>query len=182
MELELFLQKTIADKYLHACWLNSLSYLEYRGFRKIVRSQSTEEITKEILLHVNEEVKHALILKKLAIKIGGINFSHYSEKTMLSGQNLKKYFYNLDLEISKHASSNLYQAVTLTIELRALKIYRAYETLLQASQEGITIQVIIDDEEKHLDQFLNFLPTDEEDKFRRIEEKCFNELWECIVL
>lgn len=182
MDLELFLQKIISDKTLHASWLNSLSYLEYRGFRKIVRSQSTEEITTETLQHINEEVRHALILKKLAIKVGGISFSQYSEKTMLSGQEFKNYFYNLDLAISQTASSNKYLTVTTAIESRAIEVYRIYEKLLRSTEAGVSIQSIIDDEEKHFDQFSKNFQEDSLDEFRMIEERCFNELWQRIAL
>ena len=181
MELEFFLQEIMLDNTMHARWLNTLSYLEYRGFRKIIRSQMTEEMTKETLQHVSEEVRHALILKNLAIKTGGIQFSHFLEETMISGNSFKSYFYNLDFKISQIAFTNKYHAVTLAIESRALSIYRQYEKLLRSTQSEISIQVIIDDEEKHFSHF-SIIPNENEKLFKAIEEKCFNELWESITI
>ena len=51
---------------LHARWLNMFSYLEYIGFRKIVKSQGAENLSLETLGHAVEEGRHALMLKKFA--------------------------------------------------------------------------------------------------------------------
>ena len=37
--LEGLISQIVADPALHARWLNTFSYLEYVGFRKIVKSQ-----------------------------------------------------------------------------------------------------------------------------------------------
>jgi SPX domain protein involved in polyphosphate accumulation len=44
--LEKCLAKILEDPNLHASWLNTFSYLEYVGFRKIVKSQDSESMSK----------------------------------------------------------------------------------------------------------------------------------------
>jgi hypothetical protein len=45
----------VVDKKLHARWLNTFSYLEYIGFRKIVKSQMAEALTNKVISHALEE-------------------------------------------------------------------------------------------------------------------------------
>ena len=182
MELELFLKEVIKDNHRHACWLNSLSYLEYRGFRKILRSQSTEEMTVEILKHIQEEVRHSLILKNFSMKLGGEDFVHYSNSTMIFGDGFKKYFYNLDLEIANLKTPNVYHSVTAAIEERALEVYRVYEKVLLESGIGISIQSIINDEEKHLNHYSQEIENAEVENLKIIERNCFKVLWEGISI
>ena len=47
--LEDLIGAVVADTALHARWLNTFSYLEYVGFRKIVKSQRAEVLTAAIL-------------------------------------------------------------------------------------------------------------------------------------
>ncbi|MGZ3809531.1 MAG: hypothetical protein ACXVCE_15715 [Bacteriovorax sp.] len=175
MELESFLRKIISDSHLHARWLNSLSYLEYRGFRKIARSQKTEDITDETLLHLQEEVRHSLFLKKLAQKIGGQIFSHYDPSTVLVFDNLKNYFYHLDSTISSGMDSPVssYQATSIAIEKRAMLVYKTYEKILREFGSDISIAPLIEEEERHLEHFLQFQAIDRSS----IEKKCFQDLW-----
>jgi hypothetical protein len=49
--LESLIGAVVADPALHARWLNTFSYLEYVGFRKIVKSQRAEVLTAAILGH-----------------------------------------------------------------------------------------------------------------------------------
>lgn len=179
MDLESFLESIIKNNHQHACWLNSLAYLEYRGFRKIIRSQRTSEISVDTLKHIQEEVRHSLILKNLAIKVGGEDFSSFTDKTMLSGTDFKNYFYNLDLAVSELNLENNYHAVTIAIEERALEVYQLYERLLRKNEAGISIQTIINDEEGHLKYFSDKLANSQ---LKIIEEKCFQDLLASIAL
>ena len=53
--LEDLIGAIVADPALHARWLNTFSYLEYVGFRKIVKSQRAEVLTAAILGHACEK-------------------------------------------------------------------------------------------------------------------------------
>ena len=94
--LEDLIGAIVADPALHARWLNTLSYLEYVGFRKIVKSQRAEVLTAAILGHACEEGRHALGLKKLAIKLGGVQFDSYAPEVLLCGEEAAAYFQGLD--------------------------------------------------------------------------------------
>ena len=63
--LESLIGAVVADRALHARWLNTFSYLEYVGFRKIVKSQRAEGLTAAILGHACEEARHALSVHSL---------------------------------------------------------------------------------------------------------------------
>ena len=100
MDIAIALRQIVADRELHALWLNSLSYLEYRGFRKIARSQRSGDVTLDVLMHAMEEVRHAIVFKRQALRVGGESFRAYTEETMLAGPAVKKYFDDLDAAVA----------------------------------------------------------------------------------
>jgi hypothetical protein len=53
--IETAIAAIVVDKKLHARWLNTFSYLEYIGFRKIVKSQMAEALTNKVISHALEE-------------------------------------------------------------------------------------------------------------------------------
>ena len=73
----------IKDDQLHARWLNTFSYLEYVGFRKIIKSQRADVLSRAFLNHALEEGGHAFLLKNMAVKVGGKDFDFYTPETML---------------------------------------------------------------------------------------------------
>ena len=74
----------IKDDHLHARWLNTFSYLEYVGFRKIIKSQRADVLNRAFLNHALEEGGHAFLLKNMAVKVGGKDFDFYTPESMLS--------------------------------------------------------------------------------------------------
>ncbi len=148
----------IQNRDLHGKWLNSLSYLEYRGVRKILRSLRTEDYDVTVLTHVFEEARHALFFKKLALKVGGSSFDNYRPENMISPENIKAYFYHLDRcgtsELKEGplglAQENIYELMTWVIEERALEVYREYEALLRKNNSDISIEPVLKDEINHL--------------------------------
>lgn len=161
-EINKFLAQVINDPLLHAQWLNSLSYLEYRGARKILRTLATEDIDDEILNHTMEEVRHALYFKRLAMKMGGKKFHRYSSATLLAAPAIKNYFYELDRmaeNLSARSGSKLeiYRLVTWLIEERALYVYLRYEAFLEMNDSKITLKPILADETRHLVEVKNQL-------------------------
>ncbi len=185
----------VQDKDLHARWLNSLSYLEYRGFRKIARSQSTEDMTLEVLLHASEEVRHALFFKRLAIKVGGSPFNSYQESLLLGGPAVKAYFYELDggahtfLQSlpSEKLKSAVYCIVTWLVEERAMSLYRQYEEVLREGPSDFSLLSILREEKNHLEEMVaasekifsafGFSSA----PLRALEEKCFQAAWTAIT-
>ncbi|HEY8270010.1 MAG TPA: hypothetical protein VIG33_03925 [Pseudobdellovibrionaceae bacterium] len=151
--------KVIVDNpRIHACWLNSLSYLEYRGFRKIIRSRTTKEISLQILIHSAEEVRHSVFFKRQAVKIGGNDFIHFAEESLLASQALKNYFYKIDARTmaaiegvqGSLLSEAAYSVITWLVETRALSLYEEYEKILRASSAQFSLSSILREESLHL--------------------------------
>lgn len=153
-----YLSIIIENPDLHARWLNTFSFLEYIGFRKIVKSQIAESLSAETLSHAVEEGRHALRLKRLALKIGGPKFNSYASHTLLCGETAKAYFQNLDRyceasfseapEEIKARSTYLY--VTWLVEIRAIEIYQQYQMALQNLGLPLVLQGLLKEEEGHL--------------------------------
>lgn len=191
MDLSLTLSQIISNPRSHAMWLNSLSYLEYRGFRKIVRSQETEDMNLERLTHAWEEVRHALFFKQQAIKIGGKDFEFYNEALLLGGFACKKYFFDLDQGVSDLLKSlenetlrnSAYCIITWLIEQRAMSVYQVYDELLHARTASFSLSSVLREENAHLremgeassriieKQGLSVQALD------KIEETAFAEMW-----
>ena len=154
------LVKIIQDDRLHARFLNNLSYLEYRGARKIARALNTEDVDEDVLKHAMEEAKHALFFKKLAIRFGGNEFKFYRKDTLLAETAIKRYFYELDYETERllllapelkaSVKKATYHFVTWLIEVRAISIYREYEKLLGQYGRSISLKPILSEEALHL--------------------------------
>lgn len=190
-----FLKNIVDNHDKHARWLNSLSYLEYRGFRKIARSQKTDEITSEILAHALEEIRHAIFFKRLATKIGGCRFENYSESTLLCETELKFYFFELDRRVSDylqlHECSKLsnacYVLVTLLIERRALSVYRPYDELLRERGFTFSLASVLKEEHSHLEEMfvaareVLLRANVETNALEKIETSCFKGLWEALT-
>ena len=138
-----------------ARWLNTMSFLEYVGFRKIVKCQDAREMTADMLRHAAEESRHALLMKRLAIKAGGSNFKGYERETLLCGDEAEAYFQNVDRETAEllgpaAKTIDVYLAVTWLIEVRALAVYAAYDR--GCRQRGLVsgVEGLIAEETRHL--------------------------------
>ncbi len=148
----------VADPQLHARWLNTFSFLEYVGFRKIVKSQKAESLSAEVLAHALEEGRHAMSLKKLALKIGGTAFNSYAPEAMLCGEQAEDYFQALDHACDAALSglkeevraALVYLYVTWLVEIRALDIYSAYRKALTATPNMEALDGLLAEEEQHL--------------------------------
>ncbi|HLH12070.1 MAG TPA: hypothetical protein VKV77_09360 [Methylovirgula sp.] len=156
--LEAVIAVVVKDDHLHARWLNTFSFLEYVGFRKIVKSQRAEVLNRTLLMHALEEGRHALLLKKLAVKLGGKEFDFYRPQTMLCFEAAKRYFQDLDhgcdakfAHLDDATRSKLvYLYVTWLIERRALDFYGRYKDLLGASDVAPRLNALLAEEVGHL--------------------------------
>lgn len=159
IDLALLLPFIVRNPDLHAKLLNTFSYLEYIGFRKIVKSQIAERLDPETLSHALEEGRHALLLKKLAIKTGGGKFEMYSPASLLRGPEAEIYFQSLDraceriieAEIfSKNKVRLTYLYVTWLVEQRALAVYECYQETLGVFGIKPPLNGLLAEEDKHL--------------------------------
>ncbi|HTV31592.1 MAG TPA: hypothetical protein VME69_00535 [Methylocella sp.] len=159
-DLKILIDRIVADQNLHARWINTFSYLEYVGFRKIVKSQRAETLTAEILGHACEEGRHALLLKKLAVKIGGAAFDSYAPECLLCGEEAEAYFQNLDHHCDEALAERpeeertrlVYGYVTWLVERRALLVYAIYKQAIGESEMVKKLGGLLVEEDRHLAQ------------------------------
>ena len=151
---KLFLEQILQDKNLHGRWLNTLSFLEYIGTRKILKSLSAPLFNQVLLSHTVEEAYHSLFFKKLSQKVCGKDLS-FKKEEMIGAQECETYFQSLDkksLELAKgHVFLN-YLYTTWIVEIRALKVYSIYNDLLKQKKQGFSLQSILKDEKEHLQE------------------------------
>jgi len=155
-EIEAVLLRIIDAPALHVKWLNTLSFLEHVGSRKILKTQSHPRIDEHILRHAAEEARHAYQFKKMITSIASNIQIDYAFKHMLCGYHAYRYFQNLDSLVKKGVqkdssySLNCYYYVTTLIEERAGWLYPIYQKCLQLKKSPINLAPIIFEEERHL--------------------------------
>ena len=151
------LEKVSSDDSLHARFLNTLSYLEYIGSRKMLKSLPSSIFDKVLLDHVNEETRHSLILKSFAEKLAKKSMG-FEEEELLIGESAKDYFQEVDHFSLKFGFNNPvlnYLYTTYAIEQRALVFYSLYNDILKKKGFPFSLSMILDDELKHLDAVFN---------------------------
>lgn len=169
-DFEAILTKIIHSSDLHAKWLNTLSYLENCGARKIAACENPTHVKEEMLKHAAEEFRHAHYLKRQIKRVSNAALTNYSLKNILGGTASLHYLNALDLQTSRYLSLYLpskmkgasYLLVTYAIELRAGQLYPLYDQLLRGNQSKVTVKSIILEEEEHLKEMeegLNQLPS-----------------------
>lgn len=155
------LEKISACEALHARWLNTLSYLEYIGLRKILKSLHAPLLNKSLLAHIQEESRHSLYFKGLAQKMNQKKMG-FKEHELLAGRSAGRYFqevdqYSLKFSLSHPLTSYLY--TTYIVERRALTIYPLYNELLKRKGFMFSLQSILNDEKNHIDFVFQKLKT-----------------------
>ncbi len=162
------LTKIVAEPSLHAQWLNSLSFLENTGARKISASENTHTVNLMILKHAAEEARHAYYLKKQIEKLGVNLCPDYSPEYLLAPGYSYSYLNLLDVHVSRYLKKTLnlagselrfasYLLVTYAIELRADVLYPVYQEVLTEFASKVTVKSIILEEEGHLQEMIHQL-------------------------
>ncbi len=151
------LETIIANPVLHARWLNTLSYLENCGARKIAACEHPTLVKEGMLKHAAEEFRHAHYLKKQIGRITNKKLPDYSSRHLLGGVHTKNYLHALDVWTCRFLTSRdamnpaaVYHLVTYGIEVRAEKFYALYHECLQKADSKITVKSIILEEIGHL--------------------------------
>lgn len=139
---------------MHGRFLNTLSLLEFIGARKIMKSQAEEMITPTVLAHAVEEIRHAQVIKKLAIKVGGKNVITYDSRALLCGTEARNYIHGIDYKaqevLGEVDSWRNYLLTTLIVEERAQELYPYYDEVLSHIGMGGPLQTIVREEVGHL--------------------------------
>ena len=168
MKFEENLSTILKDNTLHAKWLNTLSFMENAGAKKISASEDKEKVSLIILKHAAEEHRHAYYLKKQIAKIGEGMCENYEDQYLIAPKASKYYLNNLDVKVCKYLKKSLglkgndlkfaaYLLVTYAIELRADELYPVYQDALSAMDSKVTVKSIILEEEGHLEEMIHQL-------------------------
>lgn len=152
----------IASDILHAKWLNTLSFLENCGARKIAASEHPTLVKEEILKHAAEEFRHAHYLKRQIQKVTREPIETYALSSLLGGTSTLHYLDALDIKtcryLKKAGFSNsalkkaAYLLVTYAIEQRAAELYPLYDGLLREAHSRVTVKSILLEEKEHLEE------------------------------
>lgn len=165
MPLDQLLSRIVSNDLEHARFLNTLSYMENAGARKISAGEHPQTVTAMILKHAAEEHRHAYYLKKQLDKICTGICPTYAHNELLAPSESRFYLHQLDLHTCRYLKRTLnlsgtalryaaYLFVTYAIELRADELYPVYQDVLSRNQHKVTVKSIILEEAGHLEEMI----------------------------
>ena len=162
------IQRILQHDHLHARWLNTLSYLENAGARKISACEDNTLVEIIQLKHAAEEHRHAYILKKQISKLAPAACPDYSDAYLFAAVATRQYLAMLDIQCSRYIKNAFglkgaqlryaaYLFVTYLIEVRADELYPIYQRVLSEVSHSVTVKSIIAEEEGHLEEMTSQL-------------------------
>ncbi|REC45319.1 hypothetical protein [Chryseobacterium pennipullorum] len=168
MEFYHLLKKIVQEGNSHARWLNTLSFMENAGARKISKCEHPVLVTLIQLKHAAEEHRHAYYLKKQIGKIDPELCKTYENGELLAPTATRQYLHSLDIKACRYLQDvfNLnkedlkyaaYLFVTYAIEVRADELYPVYQQVLTEESSKVMVKSIILEEEGHLEEMINQL-------------------------
>lgn len=168
MEFHHLLKRIVQDGSTHARWLNTLSFMENAGARKISKCEHTTLVSQIQLKHAAEEHRHAYYLKKQIGKINPELCKTYESTELLAPIATSQYLHSLDIKACRYLQKafNLdktdikyaaYIFVTYAIEVRADELYPVYQQVLTEASSKIMVKSIILEEEGHLEEMIHQL-------------------------
>ncbi|QBJ85392.1 hypothetical protein DDI74_03570 [Chryseobacterium gleum] len=168
MEFHHLLKRIVQDGSTHARWLNTLSFMENAGARKISKCEHPTLVSQIQLKHAAEEHRHAYYLKKQIGKIDPELCKTYESTELLAPIATSQYLHSLDIKACRYLQKafNLdktdikyaaYLFVTYAIEVRADELYPVYQQVLTEASSKIMVKSIILEEEGHLEEMIHQL-------------------------
>ncbi|UTX49507.1 hypothetical protein [Chryseobacterium sp. MA9] len=168
MEFHQLLKKIVQEGSTHAKWLNTLSFMENAGARKISKCEHPTLVSQIQLKHAAEEHRHAYYLKKQIGKINTELCKTYESTELLAPIATSQYLHSLDIKACRYLQKafNLneidikyaaYLFVTYAIEVRADELYPVYQQVLTEASSKIMVKSIILEEEGHLEEMIHQL-------------------------
>ena len=162
------LQTIVADAFLHAKWLNTLSFMENAGARKISACEHPTNVNLIQLKHAAEEHRHAYYLKKQIGKLVENKCLTFKNDELLAAIATKQFLNALDIKTCKYLKSEFnldgeelkyaaYLFVTYAIEVRADSLYPQYQEILTKTNQKVMVKSIILEEEGHLEEMISQL-------------------------
>ncbi|EKR29080.1 hypothetical protein [Leptospira interrogans] len=165
--IRLFLKKIIQNQKIHSRWLNTISFLEHIGSRKILATQSGFAVGEMILRHASEETRHAHFFKRMSQRISPGTCPDYQIENLHCGFSAFLYFQRLDGMVLKNLNSSgmkgkkrsflSYLYVTHLVEERADFLYQEYDQILEESRIPVSLKAILKEEESHLSEMKDAL-------------------------
>jgi len=166
--MEEILTQIIGQDYLHAKWLNTLSFMENAGARKISACEDMVETNIMQLKHAAEEHRHAYYLKKQLKKLPVQGFNSYASNSLLGGRSTQHYLHQLDMNVCRYLKTHFdlqginlkyaaYLLVTYAIEVRADHLYPIYQASLDKYGSKVMVKSIIIEEKGHLQEMVDQL-------------------------
>src|SRR5690606_31605670 len=92
------LQHLVNNNEFHAKWLNTLSFMENAGARKISLCEHPTNVDIIQLKHAAEEHRHAFYLKKQIDKINSHSCLTYNNNELLAANATRYYLHALDIQ------------------------------------------------------------------------------------
>lgn len=168
MEFHRMLEKIVKDGRTHARWLNTLSFMENAGARKISKCENPVSVSLIQLKHAAEEHRHAYYLKKQIGKINPEYCPGYEDHELLAAIATRQYLHSLDIRACRYLQNVFrltreelkyaaYLFVTYAIEVRADELYPVYQDILTRESSKIMVKSIILEEEGHLEEMISQL-------------------------
>lgn len=168
MEFQQLLERIVRDSVTHAKWLNTLSFMENAGARKISKCEHPVSVTLIQLKHAAEEHRHAYYLKKQIGKIDPELCKTYETEELLAPIATRQYLHSLDVKACRYLQTVFtlnkedlkyaaYLFVTYAIEVRADELYPVYQDILTKESSKIMVKSIILEEEGHLEEMIHQL-------------------------
>lgn len=168
MEFHHLLERIVQDGSTHAKWLNTLSFMENAGARKISKCEHPVLVSQIQLKHAAEEHRHAYYLKKQIGKIDPELCKTYESRELLAPVATRQYLHSLDIKACRYLQEAFqltkedlkyaaYLFVTYAIEVRADELYPVYQEILTKESSKIMVKSIILEEEGHLEEMINQL-------------------------
>ncbi len=168
MELYNLLDGIVRNDLNHAKWLNTLSFMENAGARKISACEHLSEVSLIQLKHAAEEHRHAYYLKKQILKISPEICRTYQSSELLAPLATRQYLHLLDIKACRYLQQQFrlskkglkyaaYLFVTYAIEVRADELYPVYQEILTKHASRIMVKSIILEEEGHLEEMIHQL-------------------------
>lgn len=160
--------KIVSHNNIHAKWLNTLSFMENTGARKISKCEDPQKVSLIQLKHAAEEHRHAYYLKKQINKLEVPFLVGYDTHELLTPSHTRFYLHALDVACCKYLKKELklkgaylryaaYLFVTYAIEVRADELYPIYQEVLTKHNSKVMVKSIIIEEEGHLEEMIDQL-------------------------
>lgn len=163
MDIHQVIRHIVQQDQLHAKWLNTLSFMENAGARKISQCEHSTKVDIIQLKHAAEEHRHAYYLKKQIGKLSTDLCKTYDDKYLIAPRYTRQYLHQLDIKSCRYLKDTFnlcgpalkhaaYLFVTYAIEVRADQLYPIYQHTLDLEQSKVMVKSIILEEEGHLEE------------------------------